>query len=203
MSDSPGEQAIREAGALGVPVSPDAAELLNEYVLLLNKWSASINLVGTAHPEDLVRYHLVDSLVLLPHLAGVKRLVDVGSGGGLPGAVLAAARPDLEVTALEPVHKKHAFLSALRRELGLARFTPLAERDDTHLSRSGFTPYEAAVSRATWSVPVWLERGAKLVVAGGLVLGMEGKEHLPLPAGAVRHPYRLGDRTRAIIVWRA
>jgi 16S rRNA (guanine527-N7)-methyltransferase len=192
-----------EASRLGVDVAPEVIDKLYKYLELLDKWARATNVVGTSNPEELVRFHLADSLALLPHLAGVERLVDVGSGGGFPGAVLAAARPDdLEVTALEPIHKKHAFLSALRRELGLSRFAPLAERDEVHRARPDFRPYDAAVSRATWPVPEWLPRGAILVRAGGLVVGMEGREQGELPAGATRHPYRLGERSRAIVLWR-
>jgi len=192
----------REAAALGVELDANAIQKLEQYLALLNKWSRSTNVVGTTDPDELVRYHLVDSLAVLPHLGGARRLVDVGAGGGFPGAVLAAVRPDLEVTALEPIHKKHAFLSALRRELGLAGFTPLAERDEAHRAQAADRPYEAAVSRATWSVAEWLPRGALLVQSGGLVLGMEGREPAELPPGATRHPYRLGERTRAIILYR-
>ena len=192
-----------EAARLGIGLGADVVERLDSYLKLLIKWSRTTNVVGTSDPDELVRFHLADSLAVLPHLEGARRLVDVGAGGGFPGAVLAAVRPDdLEVTALEPIHKKQAFLSALRRELGLVRFTPLAERDETHRARPDFRPYDAAVSRATWSVPEWLPRGAQLVVPGGLVLGMEGREQGALPAGAARHAYQLGERQRAIVVWR-
>jgi 16S rRNA (guanine527-N7)-methyltransferase len=190
-----------EAAALGVDLSAQAAAHFDKYLALLNKWSASVNLVGTRDGEEIARFHLADSLALVPHLgAETRRVIDVGSGGGLPGAVLAIARPDLEVTAIEPVHKKHAFLATIRRELGLTGFMPLALRDEQLLAASDFHPYDAAVSRATWTLPEWLARGARLVRPGGLVLGMEGREQHELPAGAVRHPYELGGRTRAVVV---
>ena len=189
-----------DAAALGVDLSDEAAAHFDKYLALLNRWSASVNLVGTRDPDEIARFHLADSLAILPHLGGARRVVDVGSGAGLPGAALAIARPDLEVTSLEPVHKKHAFLAAVRRELGLTGFTPLAERDEQHRSAAAFQPYDLAVSRATWAIPEWLERGVLLVRPGGRVLGMEGREQHDLPSGATRHPYQLGDRSRAIVV---
>lgn len=189
-----------DAAALGVELSDEAAAHFDKYLALLNRWSASVNLVGTRDPDEIARFHLADSLAILPHLGGARRVVDVGSGAGLPGAALAIVRPDLAVTSLEPIHKKHAFLAAVRRELGLTGFTPLAERDEQHRSAAAFQPYDLAVSRATWAIPEWLERGQLLVRPGGRVLGMEGREQHDLPAGATRHPYQLGDRSRAVVV---
>lgn len=189
-----------DAAGLGVELSDEAIAYFDKYLALLNKWSASVNLVGTRDGEEIARFHLADSLALLPHLDGARRVIDVGSGAGLPGAALAMARPELEVTALEPVHKKHAFLAAVRRELGLKGFTPLAVRDEEYRAQPGFEPHDAAVSRATWAIPEWLPRGARLVRPGGRVLGMEGREQKELPPGAVRHPYELGGRARAVVV---
>ena len=91
----------------------------------------------------------------------------------------------------------------MKRELKLDNFTALAERDEQHRARPDFQPFEAAVSRATWALPEWLERGALLVESGGLILGMEGRERDDLPAGATRHSYELGGRTRAIVLLRS
>lgn len=189
-----------EVAALGVALTDDAAAHFDKYLALLNKWSASVNLVGARDPVEVARFHLADSLALLRYLGDARRVIDVGSGAGLPGAALAIARPDLEITALEPIHKKHAFLAAIRREIGLPRFTPIAERDEQHKAADDFHPYDLAVSRATWAVPEWLARGAQLVRPGGRVLAMEGRDLHDLPPGAARHPYELGDRTRAVVV---
>jgi 16S rRNA (guanine527-N7)-methyltransferase len=189
-----------DAASLGVALSDDALSRFDKYLALLNKWSASVNLVGTRDAVEIARYHLADSLALLAHLDQARRIVDVGAGAGLPGAALAMARPDLEVTALEPIHKKHSFLAAVRREIGLVGFTPLAVRDDDFRRSPDFAPADVAVSRATWAVPEWLPRGARLVRPGGRVLGMEGREQRELPPGAARHPYELGGRTRAVVI---
>ena len=185
-----------------VPVSPDQRQLLVKFLTLLHKWTAVTNLVATSTtPRELVELHLLDSLALVPHLGDAERVIDVGSGGGLPGVVLAAVEPARTFTALEPIHKKHAFLAAARRELALTNFTPLAERDDQHRARADFEPYDVAVSRAVFDPATWLERGARLVRPGGKVLAMEGRDPVALPPGATRHPYRLADRERAILAW--
>lgn len=191
------------SAVLGRALADGELGRLCEYLELLSRWNRKINLSGSREPEALAG-HVLDCLALVPHVpAGARRLVDVGSGAGLPGAVLAAVCPALEVTALEPVHKKHAFLATVRRELGLANLHPLAQRVEAHRDAAGFVAYDVAVSRATLALPEWLEVGASLVREGGVVLGMEGSEQHELPAGASRHAYEIpgSDRRRAVIAW--
>ena len=197
---SPGDLVTTEAVRLGVTLPEGAGAHFDKYVALLNRWSSAVNLLATRDQDELARLHVADGLALVPHLGGAARVVDVGAGGGIPGVVLAIALPAVQVTSLEPTRKKHAFLSTVRRELGLDNFTPLPERDDAHRARPGFAPYDAAVSRATWAPLEWFEHGAALVRPGGVVLAMEGRERVDLPARATRHAYQLGDRTRAILV---
>jgi 16S rRNA (guanine527-N7)-methyltransferase len=162
----------------------------------LLRWNARINLTAATTPADAVQ-HINDCLSILAYIpADTKRLVDVGSGGGLPAAVIAIERPEVAVVALEPVHKKLAFLQHVRRTLA-PNLVALPERVEQHEHHD----YDIATSRATFALPEWLAIGATLVRPGGLVLGMEGAEQIELPAGATRHVYELGDRTRAIIVF--
>src|SRR5262245_53323289 len=86
------------------------------YRQLLTRWNRAIRLVGDDADFD---RHVAESRVLLPFLPEVGRLVDVGAGGGFPAVVIAIERPGVHVVALEPIHKKHAFLAAAQRELGL------------------------------------------------------------------------------------
>jgi 16S rRNA (guanine527-N7)-methyltransferase len=177
-------------------------ELFEGFLKLITRWNSSIKLVSSSDVGELRERHLIDSLAVVPHLDGGARLVDVGAGGGFPGVVIAIARPAIEVTSLEPIHKKHAFLATVRRELGLTNFTPIAERDEAHAARQDFVPYDIAISRATFAVPEWLERGATLVKPGGLVIAMEAREQHDLPEGTTRAPYPLGDRQRALLLRR-
>jgi 16S rRNA (guanine527-N7)-methyltransferase len=166
------------------------------FVELFVRWNERINLSAARSVEE-VTLQVVDCLALEPYLEG-PCLIDVGSGGGLPGLVLAIARPDLRVTSLEPVHKKAAFQSTAIRELKIGNAQVHARRVDPAVDNG----FDTAVSRATFDLNEWLEIGRQLVRPGGLVLGMEGREQHELPSGADRLPYEHGDRTRAVIRYR-
>ena len=171
------------------------------YIHLLKKWSQRINLIQTRNSSEMLASHLVDCLHLTPYLVHKERIVDVGSGAGLPGLILAIALPDASFTLLEPIHKKWAFLSTVQRELALENIFPWPERHTEHCSREDFVPYDAAISRATWSVPTWFMHGQQLVKPGGLLLGMEGATPTEIPESAKRYSYTVNDRRRAAIVW--
>ncbi|HET6613751.1 MAG TPA: RsmG family class I SAM-dependent methyltransferase [Kofleriaceae bacterium] len=190
------------AHQLGLPIPADLGARIEIYLDLLERWNRRIRLVAPASREVWIERHVVDSLHAAAAVPGeAQSLLDVGAGGGFPGLVIALLRPALAVTALEPVRKKHAFLAAAARATGATRFVPRAERLDAHLAATP-PPYDAAISRATWSVGEWLARAAPAIAPGGLVLAMEGRLEEPLPPGAVREPYELGDRRRAIITYR-
>jgi len=170
--------------------------VLERYADLLLKWNERINLTAASTRDDAMQ-HIEDCVALVAHIpAAARSLVDVGSGGGLPAVVIAAMRPDVTVTAVEPTQKKHAFLRTAARELGLANLQPRAARVD-EIEDAAF---DVATSRATFALEEWLRLGLRLVRTGGRVLGMEGRDAIALPPGAERHPYQLGDKTRAIIV---
>lgn len=177
--------------------------MLEKYSLLMQKWNARIQMTATRDPKDFISRHVVDSLELARELQTKEgRMLDVGSGGGLPGIILAIALPCLELTLIEPTKKKQAFLAAAKRELSLANLQSFAIRDEELRRRPDFVPYDFAVARAVWSLPLWLERGKALVRSGGTVFGMEGREASELPGGATRRRYGLdGGRSRAIVTW--
>ena len=169
--------------------------VLDRYADLLLKWNARINLTAASTKDDALQ-HVADCEAIVPHLPSETRLVvDVGSGGGLPAVVIAASRPEIVVHAIEPTQKKHAFLRTAARELGLPNLQPRAARIEDVESDA----FDVATSRATFALDEWLRLGLRLVRPGGLLLGMEGRDRVELPAGAARHAYQLGDKTRAII----
>jgi 16S rRNA (guanine527-N7)-methyltransferase len=108
--------------ALGLDLPADAPERLLAFGHLLIKWNKVYNLTAIRDEAQVITHHLLDSLSVLPHLAGVNRLVDVGSGGGLPGVVLALCRPDLQVDSVETVQKKATFQNQAKIELKLGNF---------------------------------------------------------------------------------
>lgn len=191
------------SGMADLEIPGEHLDKIRCYLELLLKWNQRINLTGTRDARVIAMHHVLDSLAVAPHVPSrARRAIDVGSGAGLPGALVAIVRPELELTALEPIHKKHAFLSTVRRELALTNLRPVSERLEQHVQAPVFRAYDIAMSRATFSVPEWLERARPLVGAGGLILAMEGAERHALPPETTRHPYQLRgapDRTRAIL----
>lgn len=188
--------------ALGL--SPSAEPHLLAFEQLFHKWNRSINL-SAARTADELRLQVVDSLHVVPHLRrlaeaapGPLRVLDVGAGGGLPSVVAAICLPAIQLTALEPVHKKHAFLRTAARALGLADLDPLAVRVDDHDRHD----YDAAMSRATFDIVDWLTLGLTRVRPGGTVLGFEAIPRADLPAGTERFSYDFEQRQRAVLCLR-
>jgi len=169
---------------------------LERFVELFESWNERINL-SAARTRDEVHEHVADSLAVVPVLRGATRVLDVGSGGGFPVIVAAICLPETRFVALEPVHKRHAFLRTACRSLALANLEPLAERVEVHAVHD----YDAAMSRATFELTAWLDRGLGLVHPGGLVIGFEAIPRA-LPEGAERIPYALEGKTRALVTVR-
>ena len=186
---------VKAVTALGL--DREIAETLRRFNDLFSKWNATINLSAARSPSD-VDDHILDSLHLVPHLTDLERVIDVGSGGGFPVVVAAICRPAINFTALEPVHKKHAFLRTAARELTLVNLEAFAARVEDHEVHD----YDAATSRATFDLPEWFATGLALVRPGGRVYGFEALERDDLPAGFERHPYELEGKTRAIVMVR-
>jgi 16S rRNA (guanine527-N7)-methyltransferase len=137
--------------ALGLDLPAKTQEKLAGFLALLVKWNRVYNLTAIRNPEEMITHHLLDSLAVLPlleksALAGRRAsysLADVGSGAGLPGLVLAIARPDWMITSVEAVEKKSAFQRQAKIELDLANVSIHCGRvEDLHES------FAAAISRA-------------------------------------------------------
>jgi 16S rRNA (guanine527-N7)-methyltransferase len=186
--------------ALDLPATRLAA--LTGYASLFQKWNQRINLSAARTARDL-EDHIIDCLHLVPHLRAVAARaptstlawLDVGSGGGLPAAVVAVCMPEAHIVALEPVHKKHAFLRTVVRELDLANLEPRAERIEDHPRHD----YAAAMSRATLDLRDWLILGCGRVAPGGVVFGFEAVLRDDLPTGTQRYPYTHRKKPRAIV----
>lgn len=102
--------------------------LLLEYIALLKKWNSTYNLTALRDESKMLSYHLLDSLTLLPYVPDAKTLMDVGSGGGMPGIPTAICRPDLQITLLDSNTKKTTFLQQAVIELGLKNVTVASGR---------------------------------------------------------------------------
>jgi 16S rRNA (guanine527-N7)-methyltransferase len=139
---------------------------LDTYARLLDSWPGLVS--GPAEPL------VLDCLVLLDHLAGARSLVDVGSGGGMPGLVLKIARPELSVTLVEADRRKAAFLVHAAAELGLD-VDVAAERAELTGRGPRRESFDVAVCRALAPMPVVAELCLPLVRVGGRLLAMKGR----------------------------
>ncbi|CAA2100107.1 16S rRNA (guanine(527)-N(7))-methyltransferase RsmG [Variovorax paradoxus] len=162
------------ASALGVALSDRQADQLLAYGTLMLKWNKVYNLTALRDPASVLTHHLLDSLAAVAPLqrewAGKGKLLDVGSGGGLPGVVIAIMRPDLEVSCLDAVAKKAAFVQQVSAELELPNLRGLHARVEL-LDGS----YEVISSRAFASLPDFFNGSMKLLAPGGVWLAMKGK----------------------------
>src|SRR5574340_517451 len=115
---SPAEELQRGIAQLGITLGADAQGKLLDYLALLHKWNKVYNLTAIRDPQQMVSHHLLDSLAVMPHL-WEGRWLDVGCGPGLPGLVLAVARPEWQFTLLDSNSKKTSFVQQAIIELGL------------------------------------------------------------------------------------
>ena len=143
-----------------------------QYLELLQKWSAVINLTTHTTSEEIVSHHLVDSLSILPFVTNITSLCDVGSGAGLPGIPLAIARPDMQVTLVESNQKKCHFLQQVIRLCGLKNVSVISKRVELFHPDQ---PFDAVITRAYANLAEMLQQTAHLCDNGGLFLAMKAK----------------------------
>ncbi|MFL9988839.1 MULTISPECIES: 16S rRNA (guanine(527)-N(7))-methyltransferase RsmG [Paraburkholderia] len=176
---------------LGLDLSDAQLGKLLDYVALLSKWNAVYNLTAIRDPRQMLIQHILDSLSIVPHLAtrGASSVLDVGSGGGLPGIVLAIVLPEWTVTVNDIVHKKTAFQAQAKAELGLANLSVVTGRVET-LQPGAEVPakFDVIVSRAFAELADFVTLARHLVAEQGAIWAMKGVrpdgEIERLPAGA-------------------
>jgi 16S rRNA (guanine527-N7)-methyltransferase len=170
------------AGLVALRLDPALAAPLLQYLGELVLWNKAYNLTSVREPAEMVTRHLLDSLTLLPHVSG--RIVDIGSGAGLPGIPLALATSALQVTLLDSNGKKTRFLRHVQRALALGNVEIVEARAEA------FTPparFDCIVTRAFGPLREFLETTASLGADRGRWLAMKGKldrkELADVPAG--------------------
>ena len=152
----------------GVPCSAAQVERLLAFAALLVRWNQKINLTGARSAASLVAEHFPDAFALARRLDRPARVVDVGSGGGLPALPLALLRPTLALVLCEPIAKKTSFLRTAIRELDLTDRVQVEQVRAEELVARG-ARFEVALSRATFEPEVWLGLARGLVGAGGRI----------------------------------
>ena len=143
---------------------------LARYVALLAKWNRAYNLTAVRDPFAMIDRHVLDSLTALDFLVGT-RLLDVGTGAGLPGLVLAIVRPDVQCTLLDPVRKKTRFCAHAAMTLGLGNVDVVSERLSDHRSPGR---YATVISRATFSIADLVSGSRHLLDTPGRIIAMKG-----------------------------
>lgn len=165
------------SAALGLPMSAPQRAGLVAYVDLLARWNATYNLTAVRERDAVWAQHIADCLAVLPaldrHLAtgGVRRVLDVGSGGGLPGVVLALMRPALNVTCVDAVGKKAAFVRQVAGALALPQLRAVHGRVEALRA----PPFDLVTSRAFASLADFVRLTRPLLAPGGTWLAMKGK----------------------------
>lgn len=156
---------------MGLDVAPETQSKLLAYLALLQKWNKVYNLTAVRDPLEMVTLHLLDSLSVLPYVK-TQSLLDVGSGGGLPGIVLAICQPALQVTTIDTVQKKAIFMRQVKGELGLDNLQVV------HARVEKFNPtekFEVIISRAFSEIALFVKLTQNLLTQNGQWLAMKGQ----------------------------
>lgn len=157
--------------AMGLSLSETAIDGIMAYVAALVKWNHAFNLTAIREPLAMVDKHVLDSLSVLPHI-GDGSLIDIGTGAGLPGVILALARPELTVTVLDSNSKKTRFITQFKAANGLNNLTVVTARCEQHEGQ-----YAQICSRAFASLHDMVAGTRHLLAPQGRWLAMKG--HVP------------------------
>jgi 16S rRNA (guanine527-N7)-methyltransferase len=161
--------------ALGLALSDAQIQHLLDYAALIQKWNKVYNLTALRDPADMLTHHLLDSLTAIAplhrHTQGQPiKVLDVGSGGGLPGVVLAICMPELNVSCVDTVAKKAAFVQQVAVSLKLPNLRGLHARVESLTD-----PYPVICSRAFASLPDFVTWSRSALAEGGVWMAMKGK----------------------------
>ena len=164
------------AEQLALDLSNAQADSLLGHLSLLQRWNAIYNLTSVREPAQMLTQHLVDCLAAIPALrqrvgAGSTRLLDVGSGGGLPGGVIAVLNPHFDVTCVDAVGKKAAFIRQVAGDLHLRNL----HSQHARVEQLNAAPFDVVTSRAFASLADFIRLTRPHLTAGGVWMAMKGK----------------------------
>ena len=210
---------LAQAGeVLGLNLLPAQQQCLIDFLALLQRWNRVYNLTALRDPDEMLSHHLIDCLAVLPALrrhaaavheapGGKLRILDVGSGGGLPGVVLAALHPEWAVSCVDTVSKKASFVRQVAVDLRLANLQGLHARVESLATAP--TRFDVITSRAFASLADFTRLSVDVLAEHGVWMAMKGKppteEQAELPASvAVFHVEQLavpGLDAQRCLVW--
>ncbi len=165
------------AAKLAISLSVRQIEKLLDYLALLVKWNSVYNLTAVRDPQQMVIQHLLDAMSSLFAFKGAKKVLDVGTGGGLPGIVIAIwameAEPDMQVHLIDTVKKKTAFLTQVKAELGLEKVTVHSGHVEKLASE---TMFDVITSRAFAELIDFVNLSGHLLEQDGSMIALKGKK---------------------------
>lgn len=165
-------QLVSGLQALELTLSEVQIDKLMSYLTLLQKWNKVYNLTAIRDPEEMLTKHLLDSLAIVPFISG-KRLIDVGTGGGLPGIPLAICYPEKQIDLLDSNSKKTRFLIQAKAELGLVNTQVIHSRVEEYNPNP---LYDGVISRAFAAMEDMLYWTHHLIPVGGSWWAMKGQK---------------------------
>ena len=157
--------------ALNLSIAEDKVGQLLGFIKLLEKWNKAYNLTAIRDREDMVRLHLLDSLAIVPFIEG-KRVIDIGTGAGLPGIPLAIYLPDIEFVLLDSNAKKTRFVQQAIIDLKLGNVSVCHNRVEQYHPEKGF---DTAITRAFAGLSDIVQLTAHLLNKDGVLLAMKGQ----------------------------
>ncbi len=161
--------------ALGSPLSSHDIRILSLYVEELQRWAQVFNLVSQWDEATLIRTHILDSIAAAPFLPHCGRLLDLGSGAGLPGLILAIVQPKRHSTLVEVRRKRANFLRHVVREAKIENVDVYERRAESLAKEAAFQRnFQIVISRATWNIPHFLQIARPFVAEDGLAVAMKG-----------------------------
>lgn len=175
----------RGAAELAVQLADAVRASLLDYIELLVHWNQAYNLTAVRDPRAMVAYHLLDSLSLLPHLQDAERCLDMGSGAGLPGVVLALVEPERHWVLLDSNSKKTRFLQQVRMQLGLKNIE-VVRRRITEYTPDGH--FDVVTARALAGLDKLCHWAQPLLAPGGRLLAMKAAPDTEELDGIARLP---------------
>ena len=166
---------IELAAIYGIKVSENENVLLMRYMDLLLEYNKKFNLTAITEPNDVLEKHFLDSLLIFKNwnsTPGIK-VVDIGTGGGLPGIPVAILKPDIDVCLLDSVNKKVQFLEIVKEELGIKNIFPLWSRTED-LTKKARESFDVVTARAVAHLGVLIEYAFPLLKVGGTLIALKG-----------------------------
>jgi len=157
--------------SLNLNVTDQQVDQLLNFIKLIEKWNKAYNLTAIRGRDEMARLHILDSLAIVPHIEG-KRVIDIGTGAGLPGIPLAICLPEVGFTLLDSNAKKTRFVQQVVLELKLKNVTVLHSRVENYHPEQG---YDAVLTRAFASLPDIVKLTAHLLTEDGVLLAMKGQ----------------------------